>query len=81
MRRCDVGELRAAENGRPIILLIHGSYYTDSMAVIEVPRIRNNLAAHGARTPDAIDVTFDWPSELADANVVRDVSTSSGQVH
>jgi hypothetical protein len=42
------------------------------MAVTEGPRIRNNLAAHGALTPDAIVVTFDWPSEVAHPNVIRD---------
>ena len=42
------------------------------MAVTEGPRIRNNLAAHGALTPDAIVVTFDWPSEFAQPNVIRD---------
>jgi hypothetical protein len=42
------------------------------MAVTEGPRIRNNLAARGALTPDAIVVTFDWPSEFAHPNVIRD---------
>jgi hypothetical protein len=69
---CDAGELQAAANRRPVILLIHGSYYTAPMAVTEGPRIRNNLAAHGALTPDAIVVTFDWPSEFAHPNVIRD---------
>ena len=70
--RCDPGELQAAANRRPVIFLIHGSYYTAPMAVTEGPRIRNNLAAHGALTPDAIVVTFDWPSEFAHPNVIRD---------
>jgi hypothetical protein len=33
---------------------------------------RNNLAAQGALSPDAIVVTFDWPSEFAHPNVIRD---------
>ena len=70
--RCDPGELQAAANRRPVIILIHGSYYTAPMAVTEGPRIRNNLAAHGALTPDAIVVTFDWPSQFAQPNVIRD---------
>ena len=41
-------ELQAAAYGRPVIFLIHGSYYTASMAVTEGPRIRNDLAAHRA---------------------------------
>ena len=41
------GELQAAANGRPVIFLIHGSYYTAPMAITEGPRIRNNLAAMG----------------------------------
>ena len=72
--RCDPGELQAAANRRPVIFLIHGSYYTAPMAVTEGPRIRNNLAAHGALTPDAIVVTFDWPSEFAHPNVIRDTN-------
>jgi hypothetical protein len=72
--RCDPGELHAAANRRPVIFLIHGSYYTAPMAVTEGPRIRNNLAAHGALTPDAIVVTFDWPSEFAHPNVIRDAN-------
>jgi Alpha/beta hydrolase of unknown function (DUF900) len=72
--RCDPRELQAAANRRPVLFLIHGSYYTAPMAVTEGPRIRNNLAAHGALTPDAIVVTFDWPSEFADLNVFRDAN-------
>jgi Alpha/beta hydrolase family len=72
--RCDPGELHAAANRRPVIFLIHGSYYTAPMAVTEGPRIRNHLAAHGALTPDAIVVTFDWPSEFAHPNVIRDAN-------
>jgi hypothetical protein len=72
--RCDPGELQAAATGRPVIFLIHGSYYTADMAVREGPRIRNNLAAHGALAPDAMVVTFDWPSELVDPNIIRDTN-------
>jgi Alpha/beta hydrolase family len=70
--RSDPGHLQGAANGRPVIFLIHGSYYTAPMAVTEGSRIRNNLADHGALAPDAIVVTFDWPSEFAHANVIRD---------
>jgi hypothetical protein len=70
--RCLAAELQAAVNGRPVIVLIHGSYYTAPMAITEGPRIRNNLADHEALTSDAIVVTFDWPSELADPHVIRD---------
>jgi Alpha/beta hydrolase family len=69
---CLNADLQASVNGRPIIILIHGSYYTAPMAVTEGPRIRNNLAHHEALTPDAIIVTFDWPSEFADLHVFRD---------
>jgi Alpha/beta hydrolase family len=72
--RCDPRELQAAAHRRPIIFLIHGSYYTAPLAVTEGPRIRNNLAAHRALTPDAIVVTFDWPSEFAHPNVFRDAN-------
>jgi hypothetical protein len=72
--RCDTAELKAAAIRRPVIFLIHGSYYTAPMAVMEGSRIRNNLAAHGALTPDAIVVTFDWPSEFAHPNVIRDAN-------
>ena len=65
-------DLQAAVNGRPVIVVIHGSYYTGPMAITEGPRIRKNLADHGALAPDAIVVTFDWPSELADLHVIRD---------
>jgi hypothetical protein len=44
------------------------------MAVTEGPRIRNNLADDGALAPDAIVVTFDWPSEFAHANLIRDAN-------
>ena len=47
MWRCVAGELQAVLKGRPVIFLIHGSYYTAPMAVTEGPRIRNNLAAQG----------------------------------
>jgi Alpha/beta hydrolase family len=70
--RCDPGELQAAASRRPVIILIHGSYYTAPMAITEGPRIRNDLAAYGALTADAIVVTFDWPSEFADPHVFRD---------
>jgi pimeloyl-ACP methyl ester carboxylesterase len=72
--RSDPGELQAAANGRPVILLIHGSYYTAPMAITEGPQIRNNLAAHGALTPDAMVVTFDWPSEFVHPNIIRDAN-------
>jgi hypothetical protein len=72
--RCDPGQLQVAANGRPVIFLIHGSYYTARLAVAEGPRIRNSLSAHRALTPDAIVVNFDWPSELNQLNVIRDVN-------
>jgi Alpha/beta hydrolase family len=74
MWRCVAGGFQAAVKGRPVIFLIHGSYYTAPMAVTEGPRIRNNLAAHGALTPDAIVVTLDWPSEFAHPNVIWDAN-------
>jgi hypothetical protein len=74
MWRSVAGEFQAAVKGRPVIFLIHGSYYTAPMAVTEGPRIRNNLAAYGALTPDAVVVTFDWPSECAHPNVIRDAN-------
>ncbi len=72
--RCDPMELHAAASGRPVIFLIHGSYYTANMAVTEGPRIRNDLAAHGALAPDALVVTFDWPSEFVHLNIIRDTN-------
>jgi pimeloyl-ACP methyl ester carboxylesterase len=74
MWRCDAADLHVAVEGRPVIFLIQGSYYTAPMAVIEGSRIRNNLAAHGALTPDAIVVIFNWPSDLTHLNVVRDAN-------
>jgi pimeloyl-ACP methyl ester carboxylesterase len=74
MWRCDAADLHVAVVGRPVIFLIHGSYYTAPMAVTEGSRIRNNLAAHGALTPDAIVVTFNWPSDLTHLNVLRDAN-------
>jgi hypothetical protein len=72
--RCDPGELHAAASGRPVIFLIHGSYYTADMAITEGPIIRNNLAAHGALAPDALVVTFNWPSEFVYPNIIRDAN-------
>jgi pimeloyl-ACP methyl ester carboxylesterase len=74
MWRCDAADLHVAVEGRPVIFLIHGSYYTAPTAVTEGSRIRNNLAAHGALTPDAIVVTFNWPSDLTHLNVLRDAN-------
>jgi Alpha/beta hydrolase family len=72
--RCDPEELRAAASGRPVVFLIHGSYYTADMAIREGSRIRNDLAASGALAPDALVVTFDWPSEFVDPNIIRDTN-------
>jgi hypothetical protein len=52
-------ELQLIAAGRPIILLVHGSYYTAGMANTEGLRIGGDLA-RGAVTRDAIIVEFDW---------------------
>jgi Alpha/beta hydrolase of unknown function (DUF900) len=72
MSRRDPAELQAGATGRPVIFLVHGSYVTAGAATVEGLRIRDDLAAGRAVTPDAIIVEFDWPSQLVYANLVRD---------
>jgi hypothetical protein len=69
----DPAELQAISAGRPIIFLVHGSYYTAGMADKDGLRIRDDLA-QGALTPNAIVVEFDWPSQFAHLNVFRDAN-------
>jgi hypothetical protein len=67
----DPAELQFIAVGRPIIFLVHGSYFTAGMATAEGLRVRDDLV-RGAVTPDAIIVEFDWPSQLNHLNIFRD---------
>jgi Alpha/beta hydrolase of unknown function (DUF900) len=74
MSRRDPAELQARATGRPVIFLVHGSYVTAGTATAEGLRIRDDLVAGTAVTPDAIIVEFDWPSQLVHANLLRDAN-------
>lgn len=67
-------ELIAASMGRPVVVLVHGSYYDASAAAEEGARMRAELAATGAVTPDALVVEFDWPSQMQTLNIIRDAN-------
>jgi hypothetical protein len=73
--RRDPAELQATP--RPLIFLVHGSYYTAHTAVKEGLGIGNDLAAMGAIPPDAVVVAFDWPSQRDGPNLVRDLNEKS----
>jgi hypothetical protein len=74
MSERDIAEIQAAAIARPVIFLIHGSYFTADIAIAEGIRIRGDLVAGGAVTGDAIVVEFDWPSEMRYANLYRDAN-------
>ena len=67
-------DLIAASAGRPVIVLVHGSYYNAFTAADEGARLRADLASAGAVSQDALVVAFDWPSQLLVLNVVRDAN-------
>lgn len=70
--RRHVAELSAT--GRPVVVLVHGSYLGAGQATREGARIRADLNAAGALPPDAVVVEFDWPSQLVYPNLVRDAN-------
>ena len=77
----DPAELIAASPGRPVILLIHGSYFTARMAAAEGLGIRRDLAAFGVIPPDALVVEFDWPSQLTTPNLIRDANEKARRAY
>src|SRR4051794_14599782 len=72
LSRRDPAELRAMAVGRPVIFLVHGSYYSADQAVTEGLRIRDDLVRSQALPPDAVVIAFDWPSQIVYVNPVRD---------
>ena len=78
LSRCEPAELMARAIDRPVILLVHGSYYTADMADSESRPERNDLAASASLPPDAVVVAFDWPSEFVYPNLVRDANDKAG---
>ncbi len=74
MSEREPAELQARAGARPVIFLIHGSYYPADRAISEGIRICDNLVAGGAVTPDAIVVEFERPSERLYRNLVRDLN-------
>jgi hypothetical protein len=64
--------LFASAGGRPVVVLVHGSYYTAEMALADGLRNRDALAA--SLPPDAVVVAFDWPSQRTQSNLVRDAN-------
>ena len=74
LSRREPAELLVMATNRPVIFLVHGSYYTADMAVSEGLRVRSDLAAVGALPPDAVVVAFDWPSQLVYPNLIRDAN-------
>jgi hypothetical protein len=70
LSRRDPAELVAT--CRPVIFLVHGSYYTADMAVNEGRRICNDLERDVS--PDTIVVSFTWPSHRGDTNLVLDAN-------
>jgi hypothetical protein len=70
LARRDPTELLATR--RPVIFLVHGTYYTAEKAVNEGLRICDDLA--GQAPSDAIVVAFTWPSQRGAASLVRDVN-------
>jgi len=57
---------------RPVIFLVHGTYYTAEKAVNEGLRICDDLA--GEVPSDAVVVAFTWPSQRGATSLVRDVN-------
>lgn len=70
LSRRDPAELVAHATHRPLIVLVHGSYYTARAAVAEGLLIRGDLAP--VMPADAIVVAFDWPSQITRPNLVKD---------
>jgi hypothetical protein len=68
--RRDPGELVATD--RPVIFLVHGSYYTAEMAVREGRKMCADFA--GEVPPDAVVVSFTWPSRRDHANLILDAN-------
>jgi hypothetical protein len=74
MSERSIADIQGRAGTRPVIVLIHGSYFTARMAIRDGLRIRADLIAGGAIAADAIVVAFDWPSELLYANLYRDAN-------
>lgn len=74
LARRDPSALPGLAGSRPVIILVHGSYYNAEQAFIEGIRIRRDLATFGAISPDAVVVAFDWPSQLTHANLIKDAN-------
>ena len=70
----DAAELHALATTKPIIFLVHGSYVSESRAIADGLRMRDDLETAGAITDDAAVVVFDWPCELERANFIRDAN-------
>ncbi|HMB04987.1 MAG TPA: hypothetical protein VKP69_14760, partial [Isosphaeraceae bacterium] len=70
----DPADLAAMAIGRPVIFLVHGSYYSADRAVTEGLRIHDAFVTLQAIPPDAVVVAFDWPTEVVYANPVRDAN-------
>lgn len=77
--RSDPEDLLTAD--RPVILLVHGSYITATQAATECRQIRDGLRAAGALPPGTLVVEFDWPSQVTDANPVRDGNEKGRRAH
>ncbi|WP_435020767.1 alpha/beta hydrolase [Tundrisphaera sp. TA3] len=74
MARRDPSELLGLAGTRPVVILVHGSYYNADQAVAEGDRIRGDLATYGALAPDAVVVAFDWPSQRIYPNLIKDAN-------
>jgi hypothetical protein len=72
LSRRDPAELERVAANRPVILLVHGSFYTADMAVKEGRRICDDLV--GVVPPEAVVVTFTWPSQRVFTNLIRDAN-------
>jgi hypothetical protein len=65
-------ELPTATAGRPVVILVHGSYYSAEMAAAEGLQIRDSLEA--TLPLEAVVIAFDWPSQRVYPNPIRDAN-------
>lgn len=66
--------VEGAASGRPVIVILHGNRYTTRDAADVAFTLANALDGQGILPPDAIVVSFHWPSQRVYYREIRDLN-------